>query len=284
MRNRIILSFGFLSVLVPSLSFGAITFDKYTNGGYNAGTSLNFNHILSACSNSGLIISIHNDGGDGINNVTWNGVSTSQVSKQILTGNQNGQADYIYFSSSTDSGTHTISISGTQNGITGQVVSYCGINPVVEGTSTNQTNGTHLQVSYTTQNTNDWLVMGIRNSNGGTNTPDSGTFTINGGDANGIGMVHASETIAQAYTLGITFTNAGANQVAGELVALSPFTTSTGGGGNSTSSCYTGLCMFSTSTDAALGNIFKMSEILITFGLVLLIGSIVYKFVNRNKK
>lgn len=280
MRSKIILSFGFLSVLVPSLSFGAITFDAYTNGGYNAGASLNFNHTLTACSNSGLVISIHNDGGDGVNNVTWNGVSTSQVSKQILTGNQNGQADYLFFSSSTDSGTHQVSISGTQNGITGQVVSFCGINPVVEGTSTNQTNGTHLQVSYTTQNVNDWLVMGIRNSNGGVNTPDSGTFTINSGDVNGIGMVHASETITQAYTLGVTFTNGAANQVAGELVALSPFSSTTSSS-TSSSTCYTGQCMFSSSTDSTIGTFFRygvFSLILLGFFLVALLT---YKFFIR---
>lgn len=247
MRKLIILSFGFLSVILPQFAGAVCT---TTSTAFTVGTSAETGGIIFA-----------GTGGDSQRQVDQSfslATSTNNVCAITIRLKKEG----------TPTNNVIIGIRSSENGsnLAQAIINGAGL-------TTNYTNynldlDTKIALSAST---NYWVNMHVDANRSETNRYLAAQNT----DYSGGYMSYTNDDINWI------------SDTPNDMAQLTIYYDSSGGSSStstSTSTCYTGLCMFSTSTDAALGNIFKMSEILITFGLVLLIGSIVYKFVNRNKK
>lgn len=195
----------------------AIAFDV-AGGPANANAaSLTYSHTCA--SNATLIVIVQlAQAGDNVTNVTYAGVTMSQVKKV----NNFGDFSYAYVLSNPASGTNSVVVSVSPNSnMSSMSVSYTGCNLVTQPdvSNTNTGTSTSLSASVTTTQVNDMLVAyGV----------SGGTLTVTGGANsrvvdnlvfNGV-ISDLSATSATSYSM--TYTQASSIAWQEIILALQP--------------------------------------------------------------
>jgi len=199
-----------LVLLFPSGALGAVSFDNDKDCGstnpcsYTSSGSNGFIEAVLGISTGGTTITV-------------DGAPMMIAYSQTVTGAGTGIDAYIF----TSAGTHSISVSGTDNGMA--ISSWNGVGSV-DATSTGSLSCSTLSQSITPVASNTWATWMISNGDNGPTAISNVTMRISSnGSAVGIGDSNGTIPAGMSYTMQANCNGtAGAGRGQGTILTLAP--------------------------------------------------------------